>query len=41
MGKEEWRAESDNGDPIEAGTKVTVTRLSGTHLVVKPVEEGE
>jgi membrane protein implicated in regulation of membrane protease activity len=38
MGKEEWRAESDSGDEIEAGTKVTVVRLSGTHLVVKPVE---
>jgi len=41
MGKEEWRAESDNGDEIETGTKVTVVRLSGTHLVVKPVKEGE
>jgi membrane protein implicated in regulation of membrane protease activity len=41
MGKEEWRAESDNGDPIEAGTTVIVVRLSGTHLVVKPVEKGE
>lgn len=41
MGKEEWRAESDSGDPIETGTAVTVVRLSGTHLVVKPVEQGE
>lgn len=41
MGKEEWRAESDSGKEIAAGTKVTVVRLSGTHLVVKPVEEGE
>jgi membrane protein implicated in regulation of membrane protease activity len=37
MGKEEWRAESDSGDDIKAGTKVIVVRLSGTHLVVKPV----
>jgi membrane protein implicated in regulation of membrane protease activity len=41
MGKEEWRAESHNEGEIAAGTKVTVVRLSGTHLVVKPVEEGE
>ncbi len=41
MGKEEWRAESHNEGEIETGTKVTVVRLSGTHLVVKPVEEGE
>jgi len=41
MGKEEWRAESDSGDQIETGTKVTVVRLSGTHLVVGPVEGGE
>jgi membrane protein implicated in regulation of membrane protease activity len=41
MGKEEWRAESDSGSEITKGTKVTVVRLSGTHLVVKPVEEGE
>ena len=38
MGKEEWRAESDGDDQIETGTKVTVVRLSGTHLVVKPKE---
>jgi membrane protein implicated in regulation of membrane protease activity len=41
MGKEEWRAESDGGDQIETGTKVTVVRLSGTHLVVKPIEQGD
>jgi membrane protein implicated in regulation of membrane protease activity len=41
MGKEEWRAESDNNEEIDMGTKVTVVRLSGTHLVVKPIEEGE
>lgn len=38
MGKEVWRAESDGDDQIETGTKVTVVRLSGTHLVVKPKE---
>jgi membrane protein implicated in regulation of membrane protease activity len=41
MGKEEWRAESDGDDPIEKGVKVIVTKLSGTHLVVKPKEQGE
>jgi membrane protein implicated in regulation of membrane protease activity len=41
MGKEEWRARSDNGDSIEKDTHVIVVRLSGTHLVVKPIEEGE
>ena len=41
MGKEEWRAESDSGDEIKAGIRVTVVRLSGTHLVVKPIEQGE
>lgn len=41
MGKEEWRAESDSSDEIETETKVTVVGLSGTHLVVKPAEEGE
>lgn len=41
MGKEEWRAESATGEDIPSGVKVTVTHLSGTHLVVKPIEEGE
>jgi membrane protein implicated in regulation of membrane protease activity len=41
MGKEEWRARSDDGDGIKKDTHVTVVRLSGTHLVVKPIEEGE
>jgi membrane protein implicated in regulation of membrane protease activity len=41
MGKEEWRAESASGGDIETGTRVTVVKLSGTHLVVKPVKEGE
>lgn len=40
MGKEEWRAESDSGENISAGLRVEVTRISGTHLVVIPVEEG-
>jgi membrane protein implicated in regulation of membrane protease activity len=41
MGKEEWRAESDSSENIAASIKVVVVRLSGTHLVVKSLEEGE
>lgn len=41
MGKEEWRAESDNGDKIAPDTTVLVVRISGTQLVVRPLEEGE
>ncbi len=37
--KEEWRADSETGEVIPAGKKVTVTRLDGTHLVVKIREE--
>lgn len=41
MGHEEWRAESDTGAQLAAGDKVIVVRIDGTHLVVKPVGEGE
>ncbi|UCF77928.1 MAG: NfeD family protein [Candidatus Eiseniibacteriota bacterium] len=37
--KDEWRADSEGGDPIPAGTRVEVTRLEGTHLVVRVLEE--
>jgi membrane protein implicated in regulation of membrane protease activity len=37
--REEWRAESLNGTPIEAGSTVLVGRVDGTRLVVMPVEE--
>ena len=40
MKKEEWRAESESGADIASGTRVVVTKISGTHLIVKPVEEG-
>jgi membrane protein implicated in regulation of membrane protease activity len=39
VSREEWRAESENNEPIEAGTVVKVVRLDGVHLVVKPKEE--
>ncbi len=34
MDREEWRAESESGKVITVGTRVVVTRISGTHLVV-------
>ena len=37
--KEEWRADSDTDGVIAVGGRVEVTRLDGTHMVVKPVEE--
>ena len=37
--KEEWRADSDTDEAIPVGKRVEVTRLDGTHMVVKPLEE--
>jgi membrane protein implicated in regulation of membrane protease activity len=37
--KEEWRADSETGDVIPAGKKVEVTRIDGTHIVVKTFKE--
>jgi membrane protein implicated in regulation of membrane protease activity len=37
--KEEWRADSDTDTVISVGSRVQVTRLDGTHMVVKPIEE--
>jgi membrane protein implicated in regulation of membrane protease activity len=34
--REEWRAESTNGSPVAAGTRVVVARVAGTRLVVIP-----
>ena len=41
MDREEWRAESESGDILAPGTRVTVTGISGTHLVVGTSQEGE
>jgi membrane protein implicated in regulation of membrane protease activity len=41
MSREEWRAESESGERLEEGQRVVVTRINGTHLVVKPIQEGE
>jgi len=37
--KEEWRADSGTDEVIPVGKRVEVTRLDGTHMVVKTLEE--
>jgi len=39
-GGEQWRATSDAG-PITAGTKVVITEVRGTRLVVSPEQKSE
>jgi membrane protein implicated in regulation of membrane protease activity len=39
LDREEWRAESLVGVPIAAGSKVLVSRVDGTRLVVLPLED--
>jgi membrane protein implicated in regulation of membrane protease activity len=39
LDKEEWRASSVSGEAIPLGEMVVVTKLDGTHLVVRKVEE--
>lgn len=39
--KDEWRADSETGDIIPEGERIIVTRLDGTHLVVKIKSEEE
>lgn len=41
IGKDEWRADSHADEIIPEGQTVEVTSVDGTHLVVKPVKEGE
>jgi membrane protein implicated in regulation of membrane protease activity len=36
VGREDWRAESADGSPIEAGTTVKVVDVRGTRVVVHP-----
>ncbi len=36
VGRDPWRAESDDGSAIGAGTTVSVVRIDGTHMVVRP-----
>ena len=35
LDREQWRAESESGDPIPAGASITVSRVDGTRLVVR------
>lgn len=37
--KEDWRAESEDDKPVQAGARVEVMRLEGVRLVVKIKEE--
>jgi len=39
VAKEEWRADSIEGTPIESGAKVEVVRVEGVRLIVKVKEE--
>ena len=39
LDREEWRAESDQGRPIKAGSTVLVNQVTGTRLIVSPVED--
>jgi membrane protein implicated in regulation of membrane protease activity len=39
--KDEWRADSETGELIPEGAQIVVTRLDGTHMVVKIKEKEE
>ena len=39
--KDEWRADSETGEIIAEGEQIVVTRLDGTHMVVKIKKEEE
>ena len=39
--REEWRASSEAQDIIPEGAEIVVTRMDGTHLIVKRVKKGE
>ncbi len=39
--KDEWRADSETGEVVPIGARIKVTRLDGTHLVVKIIKEEE
>ena len=36
--REEWRADAPGFEPLATGASVTVVRIEGTHLIVKPTE---
>ena len=39
LDREEWRADCASDDVIPVGSRVEVTRLDGTHLVVREIKE--
>lgn len=39
LGRQEWRAESRDGTPVPVGTVVRVIDVTGTRLVVWPIDE--
>jgi membrane protein implicated in regulation of membrane protease activity len=39
--KDEWRADSEMDEIIPEGTRISVTRMDGTHLVVRRIKEEE
>ncbi len=39
--KDEWRADSQTDEVIPVGRTIQVTKVDGTHLVVKTIKEGE
>jgi membrane protein implicated in regulation of membrane protease activity len=41
MNNEEWRADSTDGESIAVGERVVVTGIRGTHLLVRPLREGQ
>ncbi len=41
LGKEEWKADSDTGEVIPVGKRIKVTKVVGTHLVIKTLKEEE
>jgi membrane protein implicated in regulation of membrane protease activity len=41
VGREEWRAETADGTPVEAGSTIRVVDMRGTRLVVWPAGDGE
>ena len=40
VGRDEWRAQSSDGQPLVAGSRVTVVEVLGTRLVVNPASQG-
>jgi membrane protein implicated in regulation of membrane protease activity len=39
--KDEWRADSESGEVIPERARITVTRMDGTHLIVRVKKEEE